>query len=55
MAYPKISSGMKSDITRDQGWDAMKGAGWQGVALVSIDDVWSAMRFRPLSETSRRT
>jgi hypothetical protein len=46
VAYPKKTSGIPTDISRDAGWDAMKRAGWQGVALVAIDDKWSAMRFR---------
>lgn len=48
IAYPKKMSKIKTDINRDAGWDVVHGAGWQGVALVSIDDTWSAMRFRPI-------
>jgi hypothetical protein len=51
LAYPKISSKVKTDITRDKGWDAVVKAGFVGVALVSVDDTWSAMRFRPEAET----
>jgi hypothetical protein len=47
IAYPKRSAKVTTDLTRDVGWDAVEGAGWTGVALVAIDEVWSALRFRP--------
>jgi len=49
-SYPKKSAKMPTDISRDVGWDAVSNAGWRPVTLISIDDVWSAFRFRPLSE-----
>ncbi len=50
IAYPKKSSKIKTDITRDVGWDSIRNAGMEGVSLIAIDDTWSAMRFRPSSE-----
>lgn len=47
ISYPKQSSKVPTDITRDRGWDVVEQSGLQGVAMVSVDDVWSAMRFRP--------
>jgi len=49
MAYPKKSSGIPSDLTRDEGWAAVTGAGWRTVSLVAIDDAWSAARLRPVT------
>jgi hypothetical protein len=46
VAYPKKSSAIKTDITRDKGWDALQAAGYEPVSLVAIDETWSAMRFR---------
>ncbi|HLO80021.1 MAG TPA: hypothetical protein VK166_03630 [Chitinophagaceae bacterium] len=47
MAYPKKSSKKyKAEITRDSGWSALGELGFEGVSLVSIDDDWSAFRFR---------
>ena len=47
MVYPKKSSKKyKSDITRDSGWQSLTDAGYEGVSMVSIDDDWSAFRFR---------
>lgn len=45
--YPKQSSGVPSDLTRDEGWAALSAAGWRGIASVAIDAVWSGVRFRP--------
>jgi hypothetical protein len=47
ICYPKRSSKVQTDLTRDVIWDLVKDEGLIGVSLVSIDDVWSAMRFRP--------
>jgi len=49
-AYPKTSSGVATDLTRDRGWEAATKAGWTGVSQVAIDDTWSALRFRPDAE-----
>jgi hypothetical protein len=47
LCYPKGSSGMKSDLKRDVGWEPMFDAGWIVVAIASVDATWSAVRFRP--------
>lgn len=52
ISYPKQSSKRKSNLTRDVGWDSIHEAGLIGVSLVSIDEVWSAMRFRPAERYS---
>ena len=49
-SYPKKTSGVKTDITRDHGWDDLLSAGLRPVTQIAIDDTWSALRFRPLSE-----
>jgi hypothetical protein len=46
-SYPKRSARVATDLSRDVGWDLLDAAGYQGVAQVSIDEVWSAVRFRP--------
>jgi len=53
-SYPKGSSKVKTDITRDTGWESVTGAGMEIVAQVSIDDTWSAGRFRPSSDIKSR-
>jgi hypothetical protein len=47
IAYPKGGSGIKTDVNRDKLWPVVQDSGWRPVRQVAIDDVWSAMRFRP--------
>ena len=47
ISYPKGSSGVKTDLNRDKLWAAMSGKGIRPVTQVSINAIWSAMRFRP--------
>ncbi|MBI2908153.1 MAG: hypothetical protein HYX92_10940 [Chloroflexi bacterium] len=47
MSYPKGSSKMTTDLNRDILWKLAGEKGLTGVSLVSIDDRWSAMRFKP--------
>ncbi|HEX3030745.1 MAG TPA: hypothetical protein VHS59_00655, partial [Bacillota bacterium] len=54
ISYPKGTSKTKTDVGRDKGWDAVKDLGFVGVSLISIDDTWSAMRFRPVELTKRK-
>ena len=53
ISYPKGSSKVKTDLNRDILWKAMEKYGLAGVFMVSIDDVWSAMRFRPLEKVGK--
>ena len=46
IAYPKKTSGLKTDLTRDEGWQAIEPLGLTGVARVAIDDTWSALRWK---------
>jgi hypothetical protein len=34
------------DINRDSGWESIQKLGFETVRAVSIDDDWSALRFR---------
>jgi hypothetical protein len=54
IAYPKKTAKADTDISRDEGWDVVTGAGFETVAQVAIDDVWSALRFRPAAEVGKR-
>lgn len=47
--YPKKSSKKYScDFNRDNGWDALGELNFEGVRQVSIDEDWSALRFRKI-------
>lgn len=49
IAYPKGSSRIKTDVNRDTLWKALEPTGWRPVRQIALDQVWSAMRFRPAS------
>lgn len=54
ISYPKRSSATETDLSRDTGWESLKSAGWEAVSQVAVDDVWSALRFRPVTEIGTR-
>ena len=47
LAYPKKSSKVESDLSRDVFWDLVSEYGYRPVTQISIDEVWSGLRFRP--------
>jgi hypothetical protein len=53
ISYPKGSSGLDTDLNRDKLKEALSDRGVRPVAQVSIDEIWSAMRFRPSEEVGR--
>lgn len=54
ISYPKKASRTNSDLSRDVIREAMSVAGWQAVSIVAIDEVWSALRFRPVDQVGAR-
>jgi predicted SnoaL-like aldol condensation-catalyzing enzyme len=54
ITYPKKTSGVDSDLSREEVWTAMEGTGWRPVAQIAIDEVWSALRFRPIQDVKSR-
>lgn len=54
ICYPKGSSGVETDLNRDILYALMRHDGWAGVGMVSIDDVWSAFRFKPAEKVQSR-
>ncbi len=48
ISYPKKSSKVETDLSRDLFWDlTAAGTSLRPVTQVSVDEVWSALRFRP--------
>jgi translation elongation factor EF-G len=45
-AYPKAGQ-LGTDLNRDTLWKRLEAQGIEGVRMIALDDVWSAMRFRP--------
>jgi len=54
--YPKGSSKIQSDLTRDKGWDCLLAEGdkltW--ISLISFDDTWSVFGFRAKTEADKK-
>lgn len=46
IAYPKKSGSIRSDLSRDAGWEPIAALGLLAVTQVAIDSDWSALRFR---------
>lgn len=44
--YPKISSGIKSDINRDSAMTILENSGLRFISLISVDKTWSAFGLR---------
>jgi hypothetical protein len=54
ISYPKKTSGVDSDLSREEVWAAMEGTGWRPVSQIAIDGIWSALRFRPSQDVKSR-
>jgi len=54
--YPKGSSGVQTDLTRDKGWDCLLSEGdkltW--ISLISFNDTWSVFGFRAKTEADKK-
>ena len=47
MCFPKGTSKVQTDLTRDQGWDTLQRTDLKWVTLISIHSTWSAFCLRP--------
>lgn len=45
ISFPKGTSKIQTDLTRDKGWDSVQDMKWTN--LVSVDETWSAFSVRP--------
>ncbi len=54
--YPKGTSRIQTDLSRDKGWDSLKP--WKEkltwINLISFDDTWSVFGFRPKTEADKK-
>ncbi len=55
ISYPKKTSKVEGDLSRDVIREAMSGTGWRAVSIVAIDKIWSALRFRPAGQVGSRS
>ena len=52
IAYPKVTSKIVSDLNRESSWDYFTQKEYEGVSLIDLDHMWSAMRFKQNGTTS---
>lgn len=54
LSFPKGSSKLQTDLTRDKGWEAIRDLDLKFITLVSVNDMWSAFALRPYKEGEKR-
>jgi hypothetical protein len=47
ISFPKGSSQIQTDLTRDKGWDILDTLDLKWITLISVDETWSAFGLRP--------
>ena len=47
ISFPKGSSKIQTDLTRDQGWESLQALDLKWITLVSVNETWSAFALRP--------
>jgi hypothetical protein len=47
IAFPKGTSKIQTDLTRDKGWDVVKTLDLKWITLISVNETWSAFALRP--------
>jgi hypothetical protein len=52
--YPKGSSKIQTDLTRDKGWDQLLKQDMQWINLISFDETWSAFGMRQKTEADKK-
>jgi len=53
IAYPKGGVKAGTDLNRDILWNLVAEHHFSGVSLISLNEVWSAMRFRPSEKVGK--
>jgi hypothetical protein len=54
--YPKLSSRIQTDLTRDKGWDCLLAERDKltRINLISLNDTWSVFGFRAKTEADKK-
>ncbi|HSL30571.1 MAG TPA: hypothetical protein VK900_15330 [Anaerolineales bacterium] len=50
ISFPKGSSKIQTDLTRDKGWESLHDLDLKWITLVSVNETWSAFALRPYRE-----
>ena len=54
ISFPKGTSKIQTDLTRDQGWDSLRDLDLKWINLVSVNETWSAFSLRPYKEGEKK-
>lgn len=54
ISFPKGSSKIQTDLTRDKGWDTVQQAAIKWINLISVNETWSAFGVRPYKPGEER-
>jgi hypothetical protein len=54
ISFPKGSSKIQTDLTRDKGWEGVQTLDLKWINLVSVNETWSAFALRPFREGEKR-
>ena len=50
ISFPKGSSKIQTDLTRDKGWESLQALDLKWLTLVSVNETWSAFALRPYKQ-----
>jgi len=50
ISFPKGTSNIQTDLTRDKGWESLQALDLKWITLVSVNETWSAFALRPYRE-----
>jgi hypothetical protein len=54
ISFPKGTSKIQSDLTRDKGWEVLLGLDLKWITLISVNETWSAFALRPYREGEQK-
>ena len=54
ISFPKGTSKIQTDLTRDKGWEVLRDLDLKWINLVSVNETWSAFALRPYREGEKK-
>ena len=54
ISFPKGTSKIQTDLTRDKGWDVLRDLDLKWINLISVNETWSAFALRPYKEGEKK-
>ena len=54
ISFPKGSSKIQTDLTRDKGWESLQALDLKWITLISVNETWSAFALRPYRESEEK-